>query len=1070
MRLIRLRVRNIASLKGEHEINFQEILAGSPLFAITGETGSGKSSVLNSIGLALYGEIYKKNVNQIDVVTLGEKEGQIELVFQVKGDYYLADWRARVLKQNGEPYSTPQSPARNLYKMEGSDFDSPKTIANTTASELLNLDFDQFSRCIILNQGEFAKFLTSTFKERKDILEKLYPGEVLDSLSKELESEKKTLEKAKHDLDIELQAIQGDNISGETLKSEKKKYEKDLKELSETFEHLELLARHFGSLSSYHTGFGENQKRRNSVQEEIALETTKHNHLLKAGEEINERHLKVKALHEANLPRYQIYLKKEEELKHLLLQTSEQQKKIEEAQKDLSFINQKFELNLSREKELLQKAEEDKKALTRSFDELKKHRSHFQNLFEIHSEVEVITEELSGKETHLTHLTESGKELKTQFDQIEKDLTTLPKNIEESLKEVLKEKEELSKITEERNKAEAKSQELLKQKAKVTTEIENLNNLVLELNLAIKSLQDEIGPMEATLKLQEVLAASEICVNHALSENKDSCPVCEQSVPKPLWDNLKEKLAKLDLGSLQLKFTEASGRFEKNKRESDFYNERITKLGLEVKEKDQEIKALEIILEKEILSPQDLDNKFALLQKQVWQKESLTKDLKQKETELNKTRELYAKAKKELDSRKQVLASLTEKLTVLANELKTVIPEVTKDNIRSLREDVKVMTKCLDIETLLEKSIQDKEHLSERKNKTEKEITDIRKDLALGLGKVQDLREELQEALGGAQASVLIQEMNTKLKNSTEEWNTHNSEQSKQEQVLKRSQGRLYELDELIKSIDLQFTQEKIKVKEIAARDFPLLDKDIFSKLKNLDLTLSSTHELFVPLEEMLLSLKGEFKEKKEASLSLFASVSTRLADWEKLQDKIALLELKAKDINETLSRKQRLFEVLGKDELRTFVLSLVEENLIHQTNLELQKLCQGRYEIIHQVKSMKMTPEFYILDKFREGGQRKVSTLSGGETFMVSLAMALGLAEMTRGQAEIESLFIDEGFGTLDSDSLEDVLDMLQQIQNRGLMVGLISHIKTLTEALPVNLLLTKKQDGTSSVSVKFN
>ena len=155
--------------------------------------------------------------------------------------------------------------------------------------------------------------------------------------------------------------------------------------------------------------------------------------------------------------------------------------------------------------------------------------------------------------------------------------------------------------------------------------------------------------------------------------------------------------------------------------------------------------------------------------------------------------------------------------------------------------------------------------------------------------------------------------------------------------------------------------------------------------------------------------------------------------------------------------------------QLRTFVLSLVEENLIIETNQELQRLCQGRYEIVHQSRRLK-NPDFYILDKYREGGLRKVSTLSGGETFMVSLAMALALAEMTRGQAEIDSLFIDEGFGTLDQDSLEDVLEMLNQIQTRGLMVGIISHIKPLTNSLPVNLILNKKQDGTSTVKLQYN
>ncbi len=148
----------------------------------------------------------------------------------------------------------------------------------------------------------------------------------------------------------------------------------------------------------------------------------------------------------------------------------------------------------------------------------------------------------------------------------------------------------------------------------------------------------------------------------------------------------------------------------------------------------------------------------------------------------------------------------------------------------------------------------------------------------------------------------------------------------------------------------------------------------------------------------------------------------------------------------------------------------MVEENLIIHTNEELQKLCQGRYEIIHFSRANKLAPEFFIMDKFRDGGIRKISTLSGGETFMVSLAMAIALAEMTRGKAEIDSLFIDEGFGTLDSDSLQDVLDVLKQIQTRGLMIGIISHVKELTNSIPINLNVVKGQDGSSSLRLVYN
>jgi exonuclease SbcC len=218
--------------------------------------------------------------------------------------------------------------------------------------------------------------------------------------------------------------------------------------------------------------------------------------------------------------------------------------------------------------------------------------------------------------------------------------------------------------------------------------------------------------------------------------------------------------------------------------------------------------------------------------------------------------------------------------------------------------------------------------------------------------------------------------------------------------------------------------------------------------------------------------------EKEKATLKLatnearskVAQLEARKQDQEKKQDRIQLLELKRADLMKDLARRERMNEILGKDELRTYVLSLVEENLIIVTNDELARLCQGRYEIIHQTRTNKLAPEFFILDKFRDGGIRKVSTLSGGETFMVSLAMALGLAEMTRGTAEIDTLFIDEGFGTLDQDSLEDVLDMLNQIQNRGLMVGIISHVKALTSTLPVNLHVQKRQDGTSTIKLVVN
>lgn len=1070
MRLIRLKIRNVASLKGEHEIDFSDIQNASPLFAITGETGSGKSSILNSIGLALYGEIYKKNINQIDVVTLGEKEGLIELIFQVKGKYYLADWRARALKQNGEPYSTPQSPIRNLYQIEGPEFSDAKTITTITCPDLLNLDFDQFCRCIILNQGEFAKFLNSSFKDRRDILEKLYPGEMLDNISRELDTEKKALEKSKHELEIELHTLRGDNISGELLKEQKTLLEIKLSNLETISKHVEKLCYHFVSLSSYHKNHGENERRKDQVKQEIATETTKYNHLLKTGEESFEVYQGIKTRQETELPLLQTFLKKEETLKLLEDGWTQLKKRSEEIQKTLKSTEEKLIKSLESENASRLKLKTIQSELKLPLEELRLSRHSFDPLFEVFNEKELLKEELRGKTERLVLLETSGKELKTSFEEVEKQISLLPPNTKELEKEVLLEKTNLAQKLDEKQRAEIKYQEITKQIESSQVSISELTQKIETLQILIQKTKAIIFPIETTLKLQEVLNATEICVDHALGNKLSSCPVCEQSVQNPKWLEIKTKLSQTDLKSLRIDFDEGNKTIFKSQKEIELYQTKVETDQKLLSTKEEELKKLLPLKDALLPSLSELDLKLTQIQKQSWQLDTLLKDLENKKNELNKTRELYAKLKSEVSEREKNLLTREDKLNTISLDLVKIIPTINRDTIRDLKIEVKTFNHCLEIEAELEKILQDKIYLEEHKATGTKESQGLKGEEEAQIKKIQEIKSELEAALKGSKAFDLIQKLNHAAKTATEAWNKQVEEQSKQEQILKRSQGRLYELDEHTKSIDIHFAQELHTVKELAAQDIKFEQEEGFTKLKTLDLTLSSPHELFIPLEDLLNAKKEHYKELTNQCRMSFASVSTRLSDWEKLQDKILLLELKAKDINDALARKMRLFEVLGKDELRTFVLSLVEENLIHQTNEELQKLCQGRYEIVHQTRSLKMTPEFFILDKFREGGRRKVSTLSGGETFMVSLAMALGLAEMTRGQAEIDSLFIDEGFGTLDQDSLEDVLDMLQQIQTRGLMVGIISHIKTLTNALPVNLVLSKKQDGTSSISVQYN
>lgn len=1061
MRLIRLRIRNIASLKGEHEVDFQDIQKESPLFAITGETGAGKSTILNCIGLALYGQIYKKNVTQPDVVTLGEKEGSIELIFQVKAKFYLADWRIRVRKQNGEAYSVTPTAVRNLYTIEGTNFSDAKTISTTNATELLNLDFDQFCKCIILNQGEFARFLTSSFTDRKEILEKLYPGELLDNISRELDQEKKSLEKMKHDLEIELHTLRGDNVPGENLKADKFRLEKELQLLEDTYKNFEKIDYHFTSLESYYDKFLQNETKKSQLKEEIKNETTKFNLLLKSGETLNENFQNARKKQETEVPELQKYLEKERDLQHLEESTTLLRKKSSELLK----LGQDTQLKID-QKSLEEKTSEEKlstylKDLRLPVKDLKSSRDKIEEVFDLFNETELLATEIKGKKEKLTELETKGLELKKELADLTELVRTLPQNAPEREKEIHKKKKDLQERLDKKQRAVITSQELQRQIEVSRSEIRTQEEKISALNFLIAQTKDEIFPLEATLKLQEVLNATEVCIDHALSSGKDICPVCEAPVTDSKWSDLKLKIATTDLKSIRKKFEEGNQLIIKSSQEIEGLTSRVSKEKEILRAREEQHSSLAGSVEETIPDATELDKELDTVRKDALLLNQYKKEQESKTLEKDKLAAQWSSLNKEVKARVLDLETRSTKLTSLSDELKHIFKVLDRDVIRDLKNELRILSQYLDEETRLEKIAGEKQFFLEKKKDSDSELSSTEKSLFEHSGKMTELKNLLDKELKGEKASALIQKINEAVKTSSDIWTKHLEEQNRQEQVLKGSQGRLYTYEEQTKEIDLLFTKELHLLREFWNH---------LEILRNLDLSFSSPKELYTSLKDKIKSQKENYKTSANETRMLFASVSTKLAAWEKLQDKIQLLEIKAKDIHTALERKMRLFEVLGKDELRTFVLSLVEEGLIHQTNEELQKLCQGRYEIVHQTKSMKMAPEFFILDKFREGGRRKVSTLSGGETFMVSIAMALGLAEMTRGQAEIDSLFIDEGFGTLDQDSLEDVLDMLQQIQTRGLMVGIISHIKPLTEALPVNLVLNKKSDGTSTISVQRN
>ncbi|MEF1229901.1 SbcC/MukB-like Walker B domain-containing protein, partial [Vibrio fortis] len=166
------------------------------------------------------------------------------------------------------------------------------------------------------------------------------------------------------------------------------------------------------------------------------------------------------------------------------------------------------------------------------------------------------------------------------------------------------------------------------------------------------------------------------------------------------------------------------------------------------------------------------------------------------------------------------------------------------------------------------------------------------------------------------------------------------------------------------------------------------------------------------------------------------------------------------------ISQLNSLIGSKNGDKFRKFAQGLTLENLVYLANKQLQRL-HGRYELKRKAED---GLELQVLDTWQGDVVRDTKTLSGGESFLVSLALALALSDLVSHKTSIDSLFLDEGFGTLDSDTLDIALNALDNLNASGKMIGVISHVEALKERVPVQLKITKHSGlGVSEMSKEF-
>ncbi|GAD79524.1 SbcC/MukB-like Walker B domain-containing protein [Vibrio ezurae] len=232
--------------------------------------------------------------------------------------------------------------------------------------------------------------------------------------------------------------------------------------------------------------------------------------------------------------------------------------------------------------------------------------------------------------------------------------------------------------------------------------------------------------------------------------------------------------------------------------------------------------------------------------------------------------------------------------------------------------------------------------------------------------------------------------------------------------------------------------------------------------LEDHPLTDCSIADIEASMAELSASIEQTMKRQGELSQQRVTDQSNR----ERLKDLVAEIETFEQEFSD-ISHLNSLVGSAKGDKFRKFAQGLTLENLVYLANKHLSRF-YGRYEL--QRKSDDGL-SLQVLDTWQGDSVRDTKTLSGGESFLVSLALALALSDLVSHKTSIDSLFLDEGFGTLDAQTLDMALDALDNLNASGKMIGVISHVDAMKERIPVQIRVSKRSGlGVSALESEFS
>ena len=1007
MKILKIEFQNINSLKDTHLIDFTAApFTASSLFAITGPTGSGKSTILDVISLALFnqvprlGKITKNEIlSKGAILTRNQKEAFAKVTYESKNGIFSSVWNI----------STARTGSLRDYEMEivdeatGKILPLKKSDVPAKNEEIIGLNYNQFIKSVLLAQGDFAQFLKAKKDERGELLEKITGTGIYRQLGRKAwEKHKLVSQEIQKQQDaiavIEQELLEDEQLldyTEELTRKEKfcKPLEEEIKTLGKNLELKTVIEDQFKEIDKIAAQMASADISLKEFDEAYGIKLNQHEKVRDVAEDLRNWGRLAKEC--ANL---------DEDFRGKTDRKNTNSLKLEECLKKVSGFT-KLEVEQEEVETRLEEYSRKVRNLQEKYNSKRNEYKNLQNLFK--TETRDLPCSLNEKDPEATLV--QLKELQTSSGEKIQKLKTILEDID--LEDPEAERLKLKKHLQEAREAQQQSEKI----ERITTEIKRLGKEEERLEPLIKDLPKEIRHEEDQVKIyrekrenirlkkeNQLLMANLEEHRSGLSEG-EPCPLCG-SLDHPYAKDLPKKDNELDtlLEATERELTKWNSKLTGDLTTLKHYEKELENLVRQKSEQQKQLKAQE----------EEIKEKYRHLginEDANWQK--LCRDLEHKIENV----EQYQKANRSrecVDTGLPILEQMM-KISSEGKELKEELFNVY--NGEDIHSDTQILqtswTRIKELEKAINEQLQE---LQQKIDHSKKELSSLEEDLT---GRITE-----------------------------------------------RGFGNITKAGEALlpdpEYIRLKDNRDKIE-KEIAKNQHSLkILNDQLEKSKAQDVE-QSVEELLQQRQEKNASLEGVQKECQHLQRLILNDRDNR-ERLKKIQEEIAEKE-------KQIRRWKLLNELIGDStgkRFNDFAQDLTLKQLLQLANVRLKDL-SDRYRI--DKPQEEEDDGLVAIDEHMGGQRRSVKTLSGGETFILSLSMALALSDLASKNVEINSLFIDEGFGTLDPETLDQTLDTLEKLQaESSKTIGIISHVDSLKERIATQIQLKRNGQGYSSLELK--